>query len=164
VAAFACKRQVTVVDVTSGRMLEAHGFLRRLFQVFERHQTSVDVVTTSEVSVSVTVDDVRRLDAIVEDLSDFADVVTEERLALLGIVGDNLHADPGTFARIVGALGRVPLKLVSQAASRRNVTVVLPEAELAGAVARLHDVFFGAPAAVADASPAQARAAGAARV
>ena len=132
-----------MIDVTSGRMLEAHGFLRRLFQVFERHQTSVDVVTTSEVSVSVTVDDVRRLEAIVEDLSDFADVVTEDRLALLGIVGDNLHADPGTFARIVGALGRVPLKLVSQAASRRNVTIVLPEAELAGAVARLHDVFFG---------------------
>jgi aspartate kinase len=164
VAAFACKRQVTVIDVTSGRMLEAHGFLRRLFQVFERHQTSVDVVTTSEVSVSMTVDDVRHLEAIVEDLSDFAEVVTEDRLALLGIVGDNLHADPGTFARIVGALGRVPLKLVSQAASRRNVTIVLPEAELAGALARLHEVFFGEAAAAGDASPPPLRAAGAASV
>ena len=150
VAAFACKRQVTVIDVTSGRMLEAHGFLRRLFQVFELHQTSVDVVTTSEVSVSVTVDDVRHLAAIVEDLSDFADVVTEDGLALLGIVGDNLHADPGTFGRIVGALGGVPLKLVSQAASRRNVTIVMPETELAGAVARLHDVFFADAAAAGD--------------
>jgi aspartate kinase len=163
VAAFACKRHVTVIDVTSGRMLEAHGFLRRLFQVFERHQTSVDVVTTSEVSVSVTIDDVRRLADIVEDLSDFADVVTEDRLALLGIVGDNLHADPGTFARIVGALGPVPLKLVSQAASRRNVTIVLPEAELAGAVARLHDVFFGPTADREDAAPAALGVAGAAR-
>ena len=163
VAAFACKRQVTVIDVTSDRMLEAHGFLRRLFQVFERHQTSVDVVTTSEVSVSVTVDDVRRLAGIVEDLSDFSDVVTEDRLALLGIVGDNLHADPGTFARIVGALGPVPLKLVSQAASRRNVTIVLPEAELAGAVARLHGVFFGDAAALGGALPAAVRVAGAAR-
>ncbi len=163
VAAFACKRQVTVIDVTSGRMLEAHGFLRRLFQVFELHQTSVDVVTTSEVSVSVTVDDVRRLEAIVEDLSDFADVVTEDRLALLGIVGDNLHADPGTFARIVGALGRVPLKLVSQAASRRNVTIVLPDAELAGAVARLHKVFFEDAAVAGEAPPAALGAVGAAR-
>jgi aspartate kinase len=163
VAAFACKRQVTVIDVTSGRMLEAHGFLRRLFQVFERHQTSVDVVTTSEVSVSVTIDDVRRLADIVADLSDFADVVTEDRLALLGIVGDNLHADPGTFARIVRALGPVPLKLVSQAASRRNVTIVLPEAELAGAVARLHDVFFGHSADREDAPPAALGVAGAAR-
>jgi aspartate kinase len=163
VAAFACKRQVTVIDVTSGRMLEAHGFLRRLFQVFERHQTSVDVVTTSEVSVSVTVDDVRRLEAIVEDLSDFADVVTEDGLALLGIVGDNLHADPGTFGRIVGALGGVPLKLVSQAASRRNVTIVMPETELAGAVARLHDVFFAGTAA-ASAAPTVVQAAGAAGI
>ncbi len=163
VAAFACKRQVTVIDVTSGRMLEAHGFLRRLFQVFERHQTSVDVVTTSEVSVSVTVDDVRHLAAIVEDLSDFADVVTEDGLALLGIVGDNLHADPGTFGRIVGALGGVPLKLVSQAASRRNVTIVMAETELAGAVARLHDVFFADAAAVGD-PPAIMQAAGAAGI
>jgi aspartate kinase len=163
VAAFACKRRVTVIDVTSGRMLEAHGFLRRLFQVFERHQTSVDVVTTSEVSVSVTVDDVRRLDAIVEDLSDFADVVTEDGLALLGIVGDNLHASPGTFGRIVGALGGVPLKLVSQAASRRNVTIVMPETELAGAVARLHDVFFADAAAAGD-PPGVVQAAGAAEI
>ena len=159
VAAFASKRHVTVVDVTSSRMLEAYGFLRRLFQVFEKHQTSVDVVTTSEVSVSVTIDDVRRLDGIVEDLSDFADVVTENGLALVGIVGDNLHAHPGTFGRIVGALGCVPLKLVSQAASRRNVTIVLPEAELAGAVARLHHVFFGEPAA-ADATGASVEGAG----
>jgi aspartate kinase len=111
----------------------------------------------------VTIDDVRRLADIVEDLSDFADVVTEDRLALLGIVGDNLHADPGTFARIVGALGPVPLKLVSQAASRRNVTIVLPEAELAGAVARLHDVFFGPTADREDAAPAALGVAGAAR-
>jgi aspartate kinase len=145
IAALACKRHVTVVDVTSTRMLEAHGFLRRLFEVFERHQTSVDVVTTSEVSVSVTIDDCRRLGPIREELSAFAEVVVEDRMALIGVVGDNLPADPQTFARIVTALGRTPLKLVSQAASRRNVTVVLPEAHLAGAVASLHDEFFSDP-------------------
>ena len=123
VTALACKRHVTVVDVTSTRMLEAHGFLRRLFEVFERHQTSVDVVTTSEVSVSVTIDDRRRLPALAEALSTFADVVVEDGMALIGVVGDNLPADPRTFARIVTALGPTPLKLVSQAASRRNVTV-----------------------------------------
>jgi aspartate kinase len=148
VTAFASKRNVTVIDVTSTGMLEAHGFLRRLFEVFERHQTSVDVVTTSEVSVSVTVDDTRRLEAIARDLAAFAEVVVERDLALVGIVGDRLRTDPGTFGRIIGALGCVPLKLVSQAASRRNVTLVLPDADLAVAVARLHDEFFGgAPAA-----------------
>ena len=151
VTALACKRHVTVVDVTSTRMLEAHGFLRRLFEVFERHQTSVDVVTTSEVSVSVTIDDRRQLPAIRQALSAFAEVVVEDGMALIGVVGDNLPADPMTFARIVMALGRTPLKLVSQAASRRNVTVVLPEAYLPAAVAALHQEFFGdaVPVAVA---------------
>lgn len=147
VTAFACKRHVTVIDVTSTGMLEAHGFLRRLFEVFERHQTSVDVVTTSEVSVSVTVDDTRQLGPITQALSEFADVVVEDRLSLVGIVGDRLRADPATFARIVTAVGRVPLKLVSQAASRRNVTLVLPDADLPAAVARLHEEFFGQPVA-----------------
>jgi aspartate kinase len=143
VAAFACKRQVTVIDVTSTGMLEAHGFLRRLFEVFERHQTSVDVVTTSEVSVSVTVDDTRRLDAIVAELRGFAEVVVERDLALVGVVGDRLCADPGTFVRIIGALGLIPLKLVSQAASRRNVTLVIAEPDLTDALSRLHEEFFG---------------------
>ncbi len=76
--AVASKKHVTVVDITSTRMLMAHGFLRRLFEVFERFKTPVDVVTTSEVSVSVTVDDPRRLPAIVEALSEFAEVEREE--------------------------------------------------------------------------------------
>ena len=77
--AIACKRNVTVIDITSTRMLMAHGFLRRLFEVFERFKTAVDVVTTSEVSVSVTVDDTRRLDAIIDNLRNFAEVSCEPR-------------------------------------------------------------------------------------
>jgi aspartate kinase len=148
VTALASKRNIVVIDVTSTRMLDAHGFLRRLFEVFERHQTPVDVVTTSEVSVSMTIDTPARLPAIVEDLSRFAEVVVEERQALLGIVGDHLQSDPRTFARIVTALGRVPLKLVSQAASRRNITLVLDDRDLPEAIARLHEEFFGDPVAV----------------
>lgn len=158
VTAFASKRHITVIHVTSTRMLEAHGFLRRLFEVFERHQTSVDVVTTSEVSVSVTVDDNRRLAVIVADLERFADVVVDEGLALIGIVGDNLQADPGTFGRLVAAIGPVSLKLVSQSASRRNVTVVLDEAALADALARLHDAFFSRDAVAVTSAAGQVRA------
>jgi aspartate kinase len=163
VAGVACKRQVTVIDVTSTRMLEAYGFLRRLFEVFERFQTSVDVVTTSEVSVSVTIDDCRRLDAIVAELSKFADVTVERDLALVAVIGEDLRADPGTFGRVVRALGAAPLRLVSQAASRRNVTVVLPERELATAVARLHEEFFGEPVGVSAQGGAPARVAAPAR-
>src|SRR5207247_4108960 len=91
--AIACKRDVTVIDITSTRMLMAHGFLRRLFEVFERFRTAVDVVTTSEVSVSVTVDDTRRLDAIVDNLRSFADVACEPDMAIVSVVGEYLRAD-----------------------------------------------------------------------
>ena len=140
--ALACKRDVTVVDITSTRMLMAHGFLRRLFEVFERFKTPVDVVTTSEVSVSVTVDDTRRLEAIVENLKHVADVSLEPGMAIICAVGENLRSDPALFARAVTSLGRVPLRLVSQAASRRNITFVLRDADVPQAMAQLHDAFF----------------------
>ena len=140
--ALACKRSVTVVDITSTRMLMAHGFLRRLFEVFERFKTPVDVVTTSEVSVSVTVDSTRRLDDIVNNLEHFAEVNTEPDMAIVCIVGENLRSDPSLFARAVTALEGVPLRLVSQAASRRNITFVLRDADVANAMNRLHDAFF----------------------
>src|SRR4051812_30028546 len=104
--ALACKRGVTVVDITSSRMLMAFGFLRRLFEVFERFKTPVDVVTTSEVSVSVTVDNSRRLDDIVSNLRNFADVACERDMAIVCAVGENLRADPMLFAKAVTALNR----------------------------------------------------------
>ena len=139
--AIACKRPVTVIDIVSTRMLMAHGFLRRLFEVFERHQTAVDVVTTSEVSVSVTIDDRRRLDAIVADLSAFAEVSTTGDMALVCAVGERLRTDPSLCAHVVGAFEDLPLRMVSQAGSRRNITVVLPEQHLVEAMSRLHERF-----------------------
>jgi aspartate kinase len=143
--AIACKRDVTVIDITSTRMLMAHGFLRRLFEVFERFKTAVDVVTTSEVSVSVTVDDTRRLDEVVDNLRKFADVSCEPEMAIICAVGEHLRADSTLFGRAVMALERVPLRLVSQAASRRNITFVLRDADVPSAMTRLHDEFFRTP-------------------
>jgi aspartate kinase len=140
--AIACKRDVTVVDITSTRMLMAHGFLRRVFEVFERFKTAVDVVTTSEVSVSVTVDDVRRLGEVVDNLKTFAEVGTEPDMAIVCIVGESLRSDPMLFSRSVTALDRIPLRLVSQAASRRNITFVLRDSDVTAAMGRLHDEFF----------------------
>ena len=145
-AALACKRRITVIEVTSTRMLMAHGFLRRLFEVFERHQTAVDVVTTSEVSVSVTVDDDRHLDAIIEALREFAEVSVEREMALLCAVGDSLRSDPALSVRVLASLEGFPLRMVSQAASRRNLTVVLNERDLPRAMNRLHELWFVAPA------------------
>jgi aspartate kinase len=141
-AALACKRDVTVIDITSTRMLMAHGFLRRLFEVFERFKTAVDVVTTSEVSVSVTVDDTRRVEAILDNLHNFAEASCEREMAIICAVGENLRADPTLFGRAVTALERIPLRLVSQAGSRRNVTFVLRDSDVPHAMMRLHETFF----------------------
>jgi aspartate kinase len=140
--ALACKRDVTVIDITSTRMLMAHGFLRRLFEVFERFKTAVDVVTTSEVSVSVTVDDTRRLEAILDNLHNFAEASCEREMAIICAVGENLRSDSTLFAKAVTALERIPLRLVSQAGPRRNVTFVLRDADVPHAMMRLHERFF----------------------
>ena len=145
-AALACKRGITVIDITSTRMLMAHGFLRRVFEAFERNETAVDVVTTSEVSVSVTIDDNRRGPEIVAELLAFAEVTVEEQMAILTVVGDRLATNSTLAARIIGAMTGFPLRMISQAASRRNVTIVLPQAYLAPAMTHLHRELFGVPA------------------
>jgi aspartate kinase len=141
-AAIACKRGLTRLDVTSTRMLMAYGFLRRVFEVFERFQTPVDVVTTSEVSVSVTIDDRSAHDAIVADLSEFAEVVSEDGMAIVCAVGDGLRRDPRLSTQMLGALEGLPLVMVSQGGSRQNITVVVREDDMASAMERLHRRFF----------------------
>jgi aspartate kinase len=152
ITALACKRKITVVEVTSTRMLMAHGFLRRLFEVFERYRTSVDVVTTSEVSVSVTIDDDRRIDDIASALREFAEVTVEPNMALVCAVGENLRADPAFAIRMLAGLDGIPLRMVSQAASRRNVTVVMRDSDVGSAMSRLHDAWFASP----EATPVEA--------
>ncbi len=141
-AAIACKRGLARIDIASTRMLMAYGFLRRVFEVFERFRTPVDVVTTSEVSVSVTVDDRRALDGIVAELREFADVACEDGMAIVCAVGERLRTDPRLATRVLGALEGLPLAMVSLGGSRKNITVVLREADAAAAMERLHRRFF----------------------
>jgi aspartate kinase len=140
--AIASKRRVTVVDVASTRMLMAHGFLHKLFGVFERHATSVDVVTTSEVSVSLTVDDTRRLPEILAELGEFSDVTRQDNMAVLCAVGEGIQGDALFVSQLLMALSPVSIRMLSQAAERRNITVVIPDVELPAALSRLHDAFF----------------------
>lgn len=155
--ALACKRDVSVVHITSTRMLMAHGFLHRVFEVFDRHRTIVDVVTTSEVSVSVTVDDARAIDAIVADLRPFADVTTDADLALVCAVGEQLREQHHLCADVLDGLGGLPVRMVSQSASRQNLTIVVSGRDLETAMTRLHGRFF--PPSVADAAGEPATAA-----
>ena len=141
--AVASKKGVTVVDITSTRMLMAHGFLARIFAAFEEQRTAVDVVTTSEVSVSVTVDDGRRLNEIAEALREVADVTREEQMAILCAVGDGLQRDPTFVSQLLESLGGIPIRMVSQAAARRNITLVIREVDLEPALTRVHERFLG---------------------
>jgi aspartate kinase len=145
--ALACKRDISVVHITSTRMLMAHGFLHRVFEVFDRHRTVVDVVTTSEVSVSVTLDDARAIDAIVADLRPFADVTTDGGLALVCAVGEQLREQHHLCADVLDGLGGLPVRMVSQSASRQNLTIVVSGRDLQTAMTRLHRRFFPPPAA-----------------
>ena len=146
VTAVASKKHVTVVDITSTRMLMAHGFLARIFQAFEEHRTAVDVVTTSEVSVSVTVDDPRRLPEIAAALREVADVTREDKMAIVCAVGDGLQRDPAFVSDLLQSLRGIPIRMVSQAAARRNITLVIRESDLESALVRVHERFFGVPA------------------
>jgi aspartate kinase len=148
VRAIAFRRGVTLVNVTSTRMLQAHGFLRALFEVFDRHETSVDVVTTSEVSVSVTLDRTERLVGIRRELEAFGEVTVESGLAIVCVVGSHIKATPGVAARIFSALGGTNVRMISQGASEINLTFVIAEKDVEDTVRRLHREFFG-PAASA---------------
>jgi aspartate kinase len=156
-AAIACRRGLTRIDISSTRMLMAYGFLRRVFEVFERFETPVDVVTTSEVSVSVTIDDRHAIEQVAAELRAFADVACEGGMAIVSAVGEGLRRDARLAAQVIAALEGLPLAMVSQGGSRKNVTVVLPEADAVTAMRRLHRRFFE-PEASAAGRPALATA------
>jgi aspartate kinase len=142
VKAIAHKRGVSIVHVTSARMLGAYGFLRAIFEVFERHRTEVDLVTTSEVSVSLSLEDAAAIEAITEDLKHIAAVKVESGRAVVCIVGEGLRATPGIAGRVFSTIKDINVLLISQGASNINLTFVVEERHAEEAVRRLHAAFF----------------------
>ncbi len=138
VKAIVHKQGITIVQVASARKLGAHGFLRALFEVFDRHGTAVDVVATSEVSVSLSVEETSALPQIVADLRRLGDVQVEPNRAVVCIVGEGLRGTPGIAARVFEAIRDINVVLVSQGASQVNLTFVVDDAEVGEAVNRLH--------------------------
>jgi aspartate kinase len=142
VKSISCKRDITVFNIRSTRMLMAHGFLRRIFEVFERHSTSVDMVSTSEVSVSLTVDNKENVPAIVQDLREFAEVNTEDSQAIICLVGENIRYTPGIAGRAFRVLGQKNIRMISQGASLLNLGFVVSDNDVKDCVASLHQEFF----------------------
>jgi aspartate kinase len=142
VKSIACKRKITLVNIHSTRMLMAHGFLRRIFEIFDRHGTPVDMVATSEVSVSLTIDNTAQTERICEELREFSEVSMEPEQAIVCLVGENIRYTPGVAARVFNALHSLNIRMISQGASLLNLSVVVAEKDLRQAVASLHAEFF----------------------
>ncbi|HZR55563.1 MAG TPA: lysine-sensitive aspartokinase 3 [Terriglobales bacterium] len=140
--AIAAKKRITIVDVAAPRMLLAHGFLKSIFDAFDRHRIPVDVVSTSEVSVSLTVDSNESIPALAADLAKLADVKYEGRKAIVCLVGENLREVPGIAARVFGELSDLKIRMISQGASEINLTFVIEEDAVPDVIQRLHKAFF----------------------
>ncbi len=137
------KRGITVVNVRAPRMLGAYGFLRAMFEVFERHEVVVDVLASGEVSVSLTVEDRTRLEPVVRELADMGEVWVEHDRAIVAVVGVGLRTTPGIAARLFRAVQPTNVEVISQGASAINMTFVVREEDGPDVVRRLHQEFFG---------------------
>jgi aspartate kinase len=145
IRSIACKRNITLLNIVSTRMLMAHGFLRRIFEVFDRYETPVDMLATSEVSVSLTIDNTRSLAAIQAELEAFAEVSIEGNLAIVCMVGENIRRCDNVSARAFAALDGIRPRMVSQGASQLNLSMVVAAPDLQRAVESLHQEFFRTP-------------------
>jgi aspartate kinase len=142
VKAIAYKSGITVVNVASTRMLMAHGFLKRIFEIFDDYKVPVDVVSTSEVSVSLTVDETSALWDIVTELKKVGEVNVEGSKSIVCCVGDNLKNLPGMPHFIFDAIQDIKVRMISQGASAINITFVIDQEQLPDTVRGLHDAFF----------------------
>jgi aspartate kinase len=140
--AIAAKNRITIIEIVAARMLMAHGFLAKVFDIFARHRCAVDVVSTSEVSISLTVDSNEAIPQIAADLEELAFVTYTGRKAIVCLVGENIRETPGVAAQVFDAIRDINVRMISQGASEINLTFVIDEADVPEAVRRLHARFF----------------------
>lgn len=125
IKAIAAKDNITAIKIKSGRMLMAYGFLRKVFEVFESYRTPIDMITTSEIAVSLTIDDVTHLDKIRNELRTYGKVEVDTDLTIISIVGNNIMNCKDSLAKIFTALNTIPLRMISYGGSRHNVSVLV---------------------------------------
>jgi aspartate kinase len=141
----AAKKKLTIIDIVASRMLLAHGFLKMVFDIFDKHKCAIDMVSTSEVSISVTVDSRESLPAICEELGRIADVKYESDKALICLVGEDIRGQSGIAAQVFAAVSHVNIRMISQGASEINMSFMINEEDVEEAVRSLHKKFFAAP-------------------
>jgi aspartate kinase len=142
IRAVAAKDQISIIRIRSARMLNAYGFLHRVFDVFNHWETPIDVITTSEVAVSLTIDDTRNLEPICRDLAALGEITIEHQQSIVCVVGDVLAMHQAYAVRILEALKNIEVNMISFGGSRNNLTVVIPQTHKTQALQLLHDNLF----------------------
>jgi len=141
----AAKKKLTIIDIVASRMLLAHGFLKMVFDVFDKYGCAIDMVSTSEVSISVTVDSREALPAICAELGKIADVKYESNKALICLVGEDIRGQAGISGQVFSAISHVNVRMISQGASEINMSFMVNEEDVEEAIRSLHKKFFSTP-------------------
>lgn len=142
IRAIAAKDEITAIHIHSSRMLLAYGFLRKVFEIFERYKTPIDMITTSEVAVSLTIDDTRYLDDIIKEVEDFGRVRLDHNQTIVCVVGDFGANTHGYAARVLDAVKHLPLQMISYGGSDYNVSILLGQEHKIEALRSLHNRLF----------------------
>ncbi len=142
IKAVAAKDGITAIKIKSGRMLLAYGFLHKVFETFENHRTSIDMMATSEVGVTLTIDDDSRLAAIIDDLKHFGTVSVDRDMVIVCVVGDLEWHNTGFEGKVLAALGDIPVRMVSYGGSNYNISVLVRAADKVEALRRLSAALF----------------------
>ena len=136
------KKNITLINITSSRMLNAYGFLSRIFSIFNKYQTPVDLISTSEVSVSMTIEDTKNLSAIAAELEIIGKTTVESGCGIICLVGKNIWKESSLISKIFNTLSPAVIKMISLGASDVNLSMVLNEKEVDSTIVKLHKVFF----------------------
>jgi aspartate kinase len=141
----AAKKKLTIIDVVASRMLMSHGYLKAVIDVFDMYKCAIDMVSTSEVSISVTVDSNQQLPEICAELAKIADVKMEGHKALVCLVGEDIRGHNGIAGQVFSAISHVNVRMISQGASEINMSFMIDEEDVEEAVRSLHEHFFANP-------------------
>jgi aspartate kinase len=142
IKAIAAKDNITAIKIKSGRMLMAYGFLRKVFEVFESYRTPIDMITTSEIAVSLTIDNVEYLEQIVRDLKLYGSVAIDRNMTIICIAGNNIMNCKNSISKIFQALDKIPVRMVSHGGSRHNISILTDSEHKAEALNKLSEYLF----------------------
>jgi aspartate kinase len=142
IKSIAAKDGITAIKIQSSRMLLAYGFLRRVFEVFERYKTPIDMITTSEVAVSVTIDETQHLDEILKELNSFGTVEVDHNQTIVCVVGDFGAEKHGFAARVLEAIKHIPLRMISYGGSSYNISLLIKDEDKVEVLRSLHNRLF----------------------